>query len=491
VPQRTLPCQLGAATASESRRISPTPDDTQCPHTTPDTDTPHPDFEHACDYSAGHGRGVRLRVIAAAQWLHATTGRITTCAHSWMQAVHWVAESGLYTPSRTHGPKWGPTTIAIAREIAALKECRPGIAYLARKLKLAERTVQYHLGMLREAGLLVYRSKGTRIQGVGGRASVFERIIPAAFDEALGIRTVGEGATRRPVGASPESQGLLGKLARKAARKTRRRPSRTRTSGRGRCTPMQGGTSTVASTALTSFPSEAELASGAAESHPGKKSKRGPRTLNRVGRRYQLARELIQLVPWLRGASVPRIAWIIRHVADAGWMALEVQAIAEQERPILAGQVRRPSGLLADRLANLHLLYTTPERRRTAVLAWQESRVQEQARHADSAGYDDLGAGPKSLAARRAMDEAFTAIRDRLAADAQPVECAPLALEDLSRDEIVAMRVDAMKDPGLILAAIDLLGERDARRLYTHRLVDQALALQTIAAHNATYTPAF
>ena len=430
-------------------------------------------------------------MTAASQWLHATTGRIATCPHSWMQAVHWVAGSGLYTPSRAHGPKWGPTTVAIAQEISALKECRPGVDYLARKLKVSVRTVKYHLAMLREAGLLVYRSKGTRISGVGGRASVFERVIPTEFDEALGIRTVGEGATRRPVGADPESRTLLGKLAKKAARKTRRRPRRTALSGRGRCTPMQGGTSGGSSAAGIYSPPESKLASGAAKSHPGKKAKRGPRTLNKVGRRYQLARQLVAQVPWLRGASIPRIAWIIRHVADAGWSALEVQAIAEQDRPILAAQVRRPSGLLADRLGNLHLLYTTPERRQTAVQAWQDSRIQEQARHTD-ADFTGLGQGPKSVSARRAIDEAFEAIRARLApVDDTPAIEEPTMLEDLTRDEIIDMRAAALKNPDLILSALEMLGERDTCRLYTSRLVDQTLALEAIAARNATFAPAF
>lgn len=496
---RTPSCQLPAPRSGDSRLISPETGDTQCPQSTPDTHTPTPSFEHPCDYSDGHGgRGERLRVFAAAQWLHATTGRIATCSHSWMQAVHWVAGSGLYTPSRSHGPKWGPTTIAIAQEIAALKECRPGIGYLARKLNVAERTVQYHLGMLREAGLLVYRSKGTRIQGVGGRASVFERVIPVAFDEALGIRTVGEGATRRPVGAAEESRTLLGKLAKKAARKTRRRPHRKPSSTERLCTPMQGGTSTGSSTAGTHSPSEAELASGATKSHPGKNTNRGPRTLNRVGRRYQLARELIQLVPWLRRASVPRIAWIIRHVADAGWTALEVQAIAEQERPILAAEVRRPSGLLADRLANLHLLYTTPERRRTAVLAWQESRVQEQARHT---GYDDLAGedrSPASVTVQQIAREAFR--RTRQIADRQQhgdddttafdIDCQhdvpPLDLRDLDPQWIQQVRKDAAADLSSITIALTSgLNERDARRLYTNWLVDQALAAER------RLTPAF
>ncbi|MFJ4473190.1 transcriptional regulator [Streptomyces sp. NPDC089424] len=431
-------------------------------------------------------------MTAASQWLHATAGRIATNAHSWMQAVHWIADraaKGDYTPARANGPKWGPTTLAIAEEISRLKECRPGIDYLARKLTVSVRTVKYHLGMLRETGLLVYRSKGTRIRGAGGRASVFERTIPASFDAEHGIRTIGEGATRRPVGAAAEARKALGKLAKKASRKVRRNRRRTPVSGRGRCTLMQGGTSGTSSAAGTHSPPESKLASGEGKSPTPKSSKRGPRSLNLVGRRYQLARELIQTVPWLNRASAPRIAWIVRHVADAGWTALQVQAAAER-LPLPERGAFRPSGLLASRLASCHLLYNTPERRRVLVEDWQDSRRQEQDRHQDTT-LTDLAEGPRSVAARRAMDEAFAAISGRLAADTTLVEAGPLVLEDLSRAEVAAMRADAMRDPSLILASLDLLGERDTRRLYTSRLVDQTLALEAINARRTNLAPAF
>jgi DNA-binding transcriptional ArsR family regulator len=440
-------------------------------------------------------------VPPAHQWIHATTGRIATCAHSWMTAVHWIndlARKGLYTPTQAHGPKWGATTLAIAQEIAALKVCRPGIAYLMRKLKVSERTIQYHLTMLRETGLLVYRSKGTRKRGEANQASVYERTIPALFDAEHGIRTVGEGVQRRPVGAAPESRTTLGKLAKKAARKVRRPRRRTPGSGRGRCTPMQGGTSTGSSTAGTHSPSEAKLASGTGKSQPRKQSKRGPKKLNKVGRRYQLAKELIQLVPWLRNASVPRIAWIIRHVADAGWTALEVQAAAE--RLVADREPRRPSAVLAYRLASCHLLYTTPAHRHALVEDWQDSRRAEQARHADTAGYDEPGTGPQTTAARRAMDEASAALRSQLTPDG-PVDdagCHEVTagsegdLEALDRELVAACRAEALEDPSVITGAIrEGLPEADARRLYTNRLVDQAIALERIAARNATFAPAF
>jgi hypothetical protein len=252
---------------------------------------------------------------------------------------------------------------------------------------------------------------------------------------------------------------------------------------------MQGGTTRTSSAAGTHFPPEAELASGKAKSPTPKSSKRKPRPLNKVGRRYQLAGELIARVPWLKGASRARIAWIVRHVADAGWTALEVQAAAE--RLVSDQEPRRPSAVLAYRLASCHLLYTTPERRRVLVEDWQDSRRAQQTRHAKNA-FQDLGTGPRSVAARRAVDEAFAAIQARLApAVEEPADQAPLMLEDLTKDEIVALRLDAMRDPALILSALELLGERDTRRLYTNRLVDQALALEAINNRRHTLTPAF
>lgn len=327
-----------------------------------------------------------LRIAPACQWVSTTTGRIATDPYSWMQAVHWVGGTGLYTPSRTHGPKWGATTVLIAQELSALTECRPGIEYLARKLKCSTRTVKYHLDMLREAGLLVYRAKGTRLTGRIRQASVYERVIPVQFDEALGIRTVqrddtAPAYTRVPVGIAEEGRKLIGKLAKKAARKVRRRRTRTAVSGKGRCTLMEGGTSAISSTGTSSFPSETELASGEAQSPTPKKPKRGPRKLNKVGRRMQLARELISQVPWLGDASRPRISWITRHVADAGWTALEVQAIAEQDAPLSAADVRRCSGMLAHRLKGVHLLYKTQAQRDQLVEHWRTSRTAERARH--------------------------------------------------------------------------------------------------------------
>ncbi|MFJ1827393.1 transcriptional regulator [Streptomyces sp. NPDC088178] len=420
-----------------------------------------------------------LYVAPACQWLTTTTGRIALDGHSWMTAVHWVADpkNKRYTPTRTHGPRsMNVTTIVIAQELANLKVCRPGIAYLARKAKCSERTVEYHLGMLREAGLLAYRSKGGRVARGVDEASVYERIIPAAFDEALGIRTTGEGVQRRPAGIAESGRKTIGKLAKKAARKVRRPRRRTPVSGGARCTLMEGGTSGSSSTGRSIPPSETGLASGSS-SHPApKKATSGPRKLNRVGRRYQLAQELITNVPWLSMASAPRIAWIARHCADAGWTWREVQAAAEENNPIDPADARRPSGLLAYRLKGVHLLYADPAARCLMVTAWEDSRAQEHFRHA---GYDQA-ASPITV-----TDTALEAMRTINAvlqpapatADCTEHEEGRLGIETLTRAEVLEHRAFAAADPEYVTTMLLVLGDVDTRRLLTHRLVDQALTL--------------
>lgn len=226
-----------------------------------------------------------LFVPEACQWLSTTTGRVALEGYSWMQAVHWVAGYGLYVPRRhrSHGPRaLGPTTVRVAQELAQLSPCRPGIEYLVRRTGLSERTVEYHLGMLREAGLLAYVVRGTRIRGAAAQASEFALMVPPEFDAALGIRTVlrddtAPEYTRAPCGIAEAGRELMAKLGRKAARKVRKSRSRTAlksgskasvkgarkgaqqqpvtgASGQVRCTPMQGGTSASPSAGGTYSP---------------------------------------------------------------------------------------------------------------------------------------------------------------------------------------------------------------------------------------------
>ncbi|MFG2532797.1 winged helix-turn-helix domain-containing protein [Streptomyces sp. NPDC048516] len=430
------------------------------------------------------GPAAALRVAPSHQWVSTTTGRITD-GHDWLMAVHWAADPKhkRYTPSSAHGPRsMNDTTLRLARTLAHLTECRPGIAFLMRLLKASERTVEYHLGMLREAGLLAYRSKGTRVSGVGAQASVYERVVPFAYDEAHGIRTVGEGPARRIVGAAPEHRDELGKLSKKAARKTRR----TRRTRKGRCTPMQGGTSGSSSAGTSTYPPENKLASGTSDSPtPQIPKQRARRALNRVGRRYQLAQELIQTIPWLGNTNTARVAWVAREVADAGWSADETRAYLDQFALGPADGMRRPTGVLARRLKGATRILRTPQARQECLNAWRESRQATRAEH-DATQYETFGPGPSSAHVQELVAEAFRRTQPRPATDEECIgeysaDSPIVALEDLTRDEVIDMRAAAAKDPSVIGLAIDLIGEHQARRLYTNAAVNRNQAEQETA----------
>ncbi|WP_329020699.1 transcriptional regulator [Streptomyces sp. NBC_01601] len=423
----------------------------------------------------------RFRVPDGAQWMATTDSRIAPSAEAWFEAVYWFYKYGPYAADRSHGPqKVGRTTLRLALVLARLTECRPSVDVLVSWLKVSERTVQYHLGILRETGLLTYLSKGTRVSGVGGRATEFQRTIPPLFDTAAGVRTGPSDTLIRSVrGYCEDRIPLLKELHTEARRllNPKRTKSANRRRGRGTsntppCTPRVVGTSSSSSAGDTYSPSESKLEDGQRKSPTPKKTKPTRRSGNHVARRYRLAAELIHQIGWLNRASVPRIAWVIRHVADAGWSTTEVIAFLGQEAP--ARHVRRPSGFLASRLSSAHRRYDTPAKRAAIVDWWRDSRRAEQDRHAE---WEGDWQRPTSHAVTRQVEAAFAQLQQPAAAPDDHRELAVgedglVDLEQLSRDEVIELRAAALKDPALVRATIDTCGEGFARRLFTHHLVE-------------------
>lgn len=445
-----------------------------------------------------------LWVPEASQWLSSAAGRLALDGYSWMQAVHWVAGSGLYEPRRhrSHGPRsFGPTTVRVAQELAQLFPCRPGIEYLVRRTGLSERTVEYHLQMLREAGLLAYIVRGTRVRGEAAQASEFARMIPVEFDVALGIRTVlrddaAPEYTRAVCGIAEAGRALMTKLAKKAARKVRKPRAKTSSkasakgaregaeqgvgtavSGEVRCTPMQVGTSGLSTAGTTSFPPESKLASGQSDSPTPKKVNRGRRKLNDVGRRFQLASELIRQVPWMGRASVPRIAWILKEVSDAGWTADQV--IAFLDNGDAPGTVHRPSGFLAGRLKTATAQWPHAEGRARAVQAYRDSRRAEKARHRE---WEGDWTPPRSESVRRLVANAF--------APQQPQYDLPDGHQDAGEtgpdvpgeEELKELRTTAWQEymlgrPDQVVMTLDTLGPAAAEQIYGADLVQRVRKL--------------
>jgi hypothetical protein len=186
-------------------------------------------------------------------------------------------------------------------------------------------------------------------------------------------------------------------------------------------------------------------------------------------------------VPWLSRASAPRIAWIARHCADAGWQWQEVQAAAEEAGPIDTMDSRRPSGLLAYRLKGAHELYASAKARHLMLTAWEDSRLRERIRHQ---GWDTAAAipGQATGTAAAAMTHIRNVLENITAEHATEHHAGTVDLEALTRDEILEHRAFAAKDPQYVSGLLATLGDRDTRRLLTHRLVDQALTLLRLNA---------
>ncbi|MDJ0342825.1 helix-turn-helix domain-containing protein [Streptomyces sp. H10-C2] len=431
--------------------------------------------------------GAAVRLPASSQWATTTPSRIAPEGYSWLQAVHWHHDHAQVAHDRSHGPtRLNRTTLRLAGILARLTECRPGVDQLVMWLKISERTVQYHLSLLRDAGLLVYLSKGTRVSGIGGRASEFLRTIPPTFDEALGLRTgPSERYIRSVRGMAEDQVPVMKALAAKAKRtlsnartKGANRRALKATSAASSCTPRGVSTSRLSSAGMTSLPPESKLGAGNHTSPTPQKPAAPRRKLNQTGRRHQLAFELIQQVGWLNRADVPRIAWIVRHVADAGWTAADVMAVLAQQSP--AQRVHRPSGFLASRLRGVEQVYDTPAKRANLVTWWRDSRRAEQDRHDDWAG---AWQAPTDRSLVRRVDAVFADVRQAAAGVLVPYgeiaadDDASADLEQLTPEEITSLRAAAQQDPTFIRITIDARGETYARRLFTHHLVDQARRL--------------
>ncbi|WP_327732913.1 hypothetical protein OG749_02615 [Streptomyces nojiriensis] len=177
-------------------------------------------------------------------------------------------------------------------------------------------------------------------------------------------------------------------------------------------------------------------------------------------------------------ASVPRIAWILREVSDAGWTADAVIALLDcGDAP---ERIHRPSGFLAGRLAGAVALWPTAEGRARAVQAYRDSRHAEQARHQEWEGHWQA---PRSEAVRRLVAEAFIPRQEQPMDDTKgEVLPAETGIDDLTTEEVAELRATARSEfmrgeTTLITSAVDALGRPAAERLYGADLVQRALRL--------------
>ncbi|CAM5325374.1 cell wall protein [Streptomyces griseus] len=158
---------------------------------------------------------------------------------AWLRAVVWLVAAGLHDGA-------GPTTLVVARDLAARMDYRRGIVVYdlkgaARRTDTSEATVKRHVKVLRELGALVWLVHGSKrnIAAPGepymATATIYGAVIPAVFDEAMGHRLAGSGYEGRVCGvteAGRERAVAQATVRSEARHQGRRRTEQKRSSGR-------------------------------------------------------------------------------------------------------------------------------------------------------------------------------------------------------------------------------------------------------------------
>lgn len=392
----------------------------------------------------------------------------------------WLVEARLHRRA-------GARTLAVARDLAGRMDYRLGFVLYdlegtAARCGVSAATVKRHVRVLRELGALAWRRHGSkrnlRLPGrpYAGTATIYAAVIPPVFDEALGHRLKGVGYAARVVGATEAERARAVEDAPAAVHLADNSPAdnrssgvhaphslrvhhdvpQTDTSGRLNYTSREGATSVTAST-----PPKIKGSSGGrgrvrrTSRNPAPARSTAPkRPALQVARDINIARQVRPLVAWTQHEGLRRLAYALRPLIDRG---LQIHDIA----------------------AELHAWWLDWRPARPA--AFITAELKRRGERDRAAGH--AGTGPSESFSRAVADLRSPGDEggDRVAlVTADDPSC---GVEGLLPAEVIELRSAAAADSGLVLAALENLGERDTRRLYTNRLVDQVLLREFGGAH--------
>ncbi|MEU1364817.1 cell wall protein [Streptomyces sp. NPDC005803] len=359
----------------------------------------------------------------------------------------WLVEAGVHRRA-------GATTLAVARDLAGRMDYRLGFVLYdlegtADRCGVSAATVKRHVRVLRELGALVWQRHGTKrnlhLPGrrYAGTATIYAATIPAGYDAAMGHRLEGAGYGARVCGVTDAGRGRAVGTAQAKSRPVDNPPVARRGSG-GRAPHSPGPHHDLRKAEMRGKVNYTSRRRATAPTRQGatRGSRRSPL---QVARDIAIARQVRPLVGWTQHEDVRRLAYALRPFIDRGLDARDIAA--ELYGLVIGRRPARPAALIIAAVARAremsvgHGGVNPPEAFRRAVADVRESM----------AGEPSGGA---------------------CAADAEGVPC---GVEGLTRAEVVQLRSAAATDPGLVLAALENLGERDTRRLYTNRLVDEVV----------------
>ncbi|MFI6688408.1 hypothetical protein [Streptomyces sp. NPDC050485] len=228
--------------------------------------------------------------------------------------------------ARLH-PKAGATTLRVAQDLATRLNADGHVAYcrdtMFRRLGISRRTLERHIAVLRELGLLVWAVHGsranTRPAGSGawaGTATIYAAVVPRVWDEAVGHRVSGHGYHARHIGFTDRGRELAIAEARRRARPStgRRDTPSCKTNHQRRTAEVEGRKNNTGRTRRTRLRRRHEVP------EPYRASP------TQAADAISLAAWVRPRVPWTQGESLRRLAFALRPWIATGLSAADLAA---------------------------------------------------------------------------------------------------------------------------------------------------------------------
>ncbi|MFE0774327.1 hypothetical protein [Streptomyces sp. NPDC058861] len=339
-----------------------------------------------------------------------TTASRRTRRGDFLRAATWAITQRLH-------PKAGDTTLRVARDLAARLNTDGHVAYcrdtMWRRLGISRRTLERHIAVLRELGLLVWAVHGTRTNtrpaGSGewaGTATIYAAVVPRAWDDALGHRVNGHGYHARHIGFTERGRQLAITDARRRTHPTRRRDTPSCKTNHLRPTVEMRGKKNNTSAPRGARPRPRHEIPELYQASPGQ-----------AAHAVSVAAWVRPRVPWTQGESLRRLAFALRPWIATGLSAADIAADLSVWR--VPRRPASPASVIMSR--------------------WSETASQDQPTAASDDREDTACAVPPNAAFLAAMD----AIRARHTPLSPPAEPQPDPPGFVIRDRILASLAQA------------------------------------------------
>ncbi|MGD1220607.1 hypothetical protein AB9Q10_19505 [Streptomyces krungchingensis] len=341
-----------------------------------------------------------------------TTASRRTRRGDFLRAATWAITQRLH-------PKAGNTTLRVARDLAARLNADGHVAYCRdttfKRLGISRRTLERHIAVLRELGLLVWAVHGTRTNtrpaGSGewaGTATIYAAVVPRAWDDALGHRVSGHGYHARHIGFTDYGRQMAIADARRRTHPARRRDTPSCKTNHPRPTAEMRGkkNNTSAPRGTRSRPRRQHEVPEPYRASPGQ-----------AAHAVSVAAWVRPRVPWTQGEGLRRLAFALRPWIATGLSAADLAADLSVWRVL-----RRPASPASVIMAR-----------------WSETAGHDEPAAEPGGGEDTPCGVPPNAAFRAAVDT----VRSRLPSLSPPIEPEPDPPGFVIRDRILASLAEA------------------------------------------------